>query len=176
MNIKNIALIAALAIGSTVVAKADIMSINGSDVYDTTAQTITFDNPANVGGTSTGIFAGLIPCTGCINMVPSLNYGSFSGPVELFEGTDNGITVSLTLETLAFTDDLTLTGNAQVDINGVLTDGTYELTTQGGGDGVSDVTFSETTKVSATPEPASLALFGTGLLGVVGIARRKFSV
>ncbi len=182
---KSLALLTALVVATATMAKADQISINGSDVYDTTAQTITFVGPpnnigyplGNVGyNTSTGIFAPFTYCNACVELQKyPINYGAGFTPTGLFEVTENSNTLFVTLESItSVSDNLTITGDAQIDLNGVISNGVLTLTTQGGGDGVTNVTFSATT--SPVPEPASLALFGSGLLGIVGIARRRFNV
>lgn len=180
MNLKNIALTTLLVIGSASVARADsILSIIGSDVYNTSTTTIDF-SAAIVGGTSTGLFSGLPSCLGCVSMIPVLNYGaSFVPGTELFVVNEAGNTATVYLESVAVSDNITLSGTDVIVLTGLNAgtyDGSYELTTQFGGNGVRNVTFSASTDVTTTPEPASLALFGTGLLGIVGIARRKLSV
>jgi hypothetical protein len=76
---------------------------------------------------------------------------------------------------LAITGMGTWTGTGVV--NYTPTPGTFQFTSQYvGGQTVGTMTsFSASASASPVPEPASLALLGTGLLGIVGIARRRFS-
>jgi hypothetical protein len=173
MKIRSIVAITALVLGTATFAKADKLSITGSDNY--TSTTINFVGAGSVGGTSTGIFAGFLDCYGCVDLTSSpITYaGAPFTPTEIYTISDNGNTATLTLDDINTVDgNLEIIGDATLVVNGTTYLGILDLTTQQGpADGV---TFSATTSVA--PEPASLALFGTGLIGIVGIARRKLKV
>ncbi|MBS1822371.1 MAG: PEP-CTERM sorting domain-containing protein [Acidobacteria bacterium] len=156
-------------------------SVTGASVQDTGTQLIFVPNSINVGaaGTITGSFTSLLTAGEAGTITSPINYAAYTpGSASLVFGSGSTLLTftlnSITEVTSGAFGNFTGTGLITSAVAGFdPTAATLLFSTQANG----DVTFSATAVAtpSAVPEPSTLLLLSTGLIGAAGVLKRRLS-